>query len=190
MFNESGTSGVFSFAEMNYLRLEAMDLFERCLTEGRPGFLETFVEQQISQEPPRLNLLREIAEDLHQRLLALRENHFDVRDRVLRTLRDDFKLDLSPMIPLHDLQSYHLLNLEDALGFLRAQQVSLTNQDETLLRQTLDSSLGMAAQLQRDVAMTENLYNYIMDWVMGLNATVARRYWEETRCNRTDDRIH
>jgi hypothetical protein len=187
--NESGASGAFNFAELNYLRMEAMDLFERCLTEGRAHFLETFVHDQISQDPPRLELLREVAEDLHQRLLTLRENHFDVRDRVLRTLRDDFSADLSPLIPLNALESYHLLNPEDAVLFLREQLGTLTPQDEIALRKALDSSLDMAAQLQRDVAMTESLYDYVMDWVMGLNATIARRSWSDNRIDKGRDLI-
>src|SRR5687767_3679503 len=92
MFRESAASGAFSFAELNYLRMEAMDRFERCLTEGRSLPLESFVEEQLAQDPPRLELLREVAEDLHQRLQGLRENHFDVRGRALAALRDNFSL--------------------------------------------------------------------------------------------------
>src|SRR5262245_38004075 len=97
MLDDFHSLGLFSLAEQHYLRLEAMDLFERCLTEGKPDCLQAFFEQQISQEPPRLQLLRDIAEDLHQRLLSLREYHFDVRDRVMRSLHDDFKVDITPL---------------------------------------------------------------------------------------------
>jgi hypothetical protein len=187
--NESSASGAFSFAELNYLRLEAMDLFERCLNEGQTLPLEAFVEQQISQEPPRLELLREVAEDLHQRLLALRENHFNVRERVLRTLRDDFSLDLSPLIPLNALESYHRLNLDEAIGFL-SQQMPLADKDESALRIALDASLGTAEQVHRDVVMTERLYDYVMDWLMGLNATMVRRFWSDTIFRATVERIH
>ena len=187
--NESAASGAFSFAELNYLRLEAMDLFERCLTEGQTSPLETFVEQQISQEPPRLELLREVAEDLHQRLLALRENHFDVRERVLRTVRDDFSLDLSPLIPLKALECYHRLNPDDAIRFL-CEQTVLAAHDEHALRNALDASLGTAAQVHRDVVMTERLYDYVMDWLMGLNATMARRFWAESLLRPTTERVH
>lgn len=187
--NESAASGAFSFAELNYLRLEAMDLFERCLTEGKTSPLETFVEQQISQEPPRLELLREVAEDLHQRLLALRESHFDVRERVLRTLYDDFRLDISPLIPLNALESYHRLNLDEVLRFL-SQQPPFADHDELALRTALDASLGTAAQVHRDVVMTEELYEYVMDWLMGLNATMARRTWADTVLRPTTEWVH
>ena len=182
MFRESAASGAFSFAELNYLRMEAMDRFERCLTEGRSHPLESFVEEQLAQDPPRLELLREVAEDLHQRLQGLRENHFDVRGRALAALRDNFSLDLSPLIPLQDLEHYHLLDLDEALLFLR-EQANLASQDEAVLRKMLEGSVSMAAQLHRDVQMTLNLYDYIMDWVMGLNATLVRRYWADAHYN-------
>src|SRR5215813_12055956 len=90
MLDSTPNASFYTFAEVNYLRLEAMDLFERCLTEGKPDFLEAFVERQIMQEPPRLELLREVADELHQRLIGLREHHFDVRERAVRTLREKF----------------------------------------------------------------------------------------------------
>ena len=49
------------------------------------------------------------------------------------------------------------------------------------LRQMLVSALETATQLRADIAMTERLYVYLSDWIDGLNATVARRYWAEGR---------
>lgn len=177
MLDDFRALGLFSFAEQSYLRLEAMDLFERCLTEGKPDCLQAFIEQQILQEPPRLQLLRDIAGDLHQRLLSLREYHFDVRDRVLRTLRDDFKVDISPLAPANALESYHLLPLKDVLRRLREQNTNLTDQDAVLLHNMLEASLEMASQLHGDIAMTEHLHAYILDWLNGLHAMAARRAW-------------
>jgi hypothetical protein len=169
--------GLFSFAEQSYLRSEAMDLFERCLTEGKPDCLQAFIEQQILLEPPRLQLLRDISEDLHQRLLSLREYHFDVRDRVMRALREDFKVDMTPLAPSNALESYHQLSLDDAVQTICEQNPGLSEQDAVLLRNMLDASLEMAAQLYGDIAMTDHLHAYILDWLNGLNAMVVRRSW-------------
>ncbi len=179
MIENSRMEGLFLLAELSYLRSEAMDLFERCLTEGSPNHLMNFIEEQIMQDPPRLDVLRELAEDLHQRLLGLREYHFDVRERVLRTLRDDFHIDLSPLAPANALERYHLLKPEGVMRFLRDQNPRLTNKEEFLLRKMVEASLEMAAQLHRDVVMTEDLFFCVMDWADGLSATVARRFWGE-----------
>jgi hypothetical protein len=177
MIENSRLEGLFLLAELSYLRSEAMDLFERCLTEGSPDYLIVFIEDQIYQEPPRLDVLRDLAEDLHQRLLGLREYHFDVRERVLKTLRDDFQIDLSPLAPAGALERYHLLQVDGVIGYLREQNPRLTSKEEFLLRKMVEASLEMAAQLHQDVVMTEELFFCVMDWVDGLSATIARRFW-------------
>jgi hypothetical protein len=182
--------GLFSYAEQSYLRLEAMDLFERCLTEGKPDCLEAFVEQQIVQEPPRLQLLQDIAEDLHQRLLSMREYHFDVRDRVLRALRDDFKVDIVPHVPANALESYHLIQLNEAVHAIRQQNPNLTDKDEGLLRNMLEASVEMAAQLHSDIAMTEHLHRYIVDWLGGLHVLAARCSWTTNLDTKPNQDLH
>jgi hypothetical protein len=177
MLDHFRSLGLFSLAELNYLRLEAMDLFERCLTEGSPDHLMSFIEQQIVQEPPRLDLLNDVAEDLHQRLLGLREYHFDVRDRVLRTLRLDFQVDLTPLAPPDALAQYHLMDVDAAIQLLHQQNPQLSPREHDLLRQVLEASFEMASQLYHDVEMTETLFLYVLDWADGLSATAAQQFW-------------
>jgi hypothetical protein len=176
--------GLASLAELNYLRLEAMDLFERCLTEGKADFLEGFIEQQISQEPPRLELLREVADDLYQRLLALREYHSDVMERVWRALNDDFGVRLGTVNSADPAETHRHLEHENVMQRLRDYNPQLTQADEVLLREMLDTSLQTAGQLRGDIVMTELLHQYISDWVEGLNATIARRFWADGRSDK------
>lgn len=177
--DDYGVLGLASLAELNYMRLEAMDLFERCLTEGKADLLETFIEQQISQEPPRLELLREVGEDLYQRLLALEENYTDLLHRVWRALSEDFGVEIGTLDDLPE--SYQHLDQENIIQRLRGYNPMLTSADEMMVRKMLDASLQTASQLRADVAMTEYLHQYVMDWVDGLNATVARRVWVNGR---------
>lgn len=179
MIENSRLEGLFLLAELSYLRSEAMDLFERCLTEGSPNYLMGFIEEQIAQDPPRVDVLRELAEDLHQRLLGLREYHFDVRERTLRTLRDDFHIDLSPLAPANALERYHQLEMEHVMRFLHDQNPLLTRKERCLLRKMVEASLEMAEQLHQDVVMTQELFYCVMDWADGLSATIARRFWGE-----------
>jgi hypothetical protein len=176
MLDRLKSLGLFSLTEHHYLRLEAMDLFERGLTEGCADYLMAFVEQQITQEPPRLELLQEIAEDLHQRLLGLRESHFDVRDRVLQTLRNDFQVDLTHIAPPDAVNQYHLLNLDQVLSYALIQNPQLNLQDQYIVRKILEASLDMASQLSADVEMTQGLFAYIVDWADGLSVAIARHY--------------
>ncbi|MBZ0281241.1 MAG: hypothetical protein K8L97_10910 [Anaerolineae bacterium] len=177
MLDHFKSLSLFAMAELNYLRMEAMDLFERCLTEGSPDFLTAFIEKQITHDPPRLELLHEIAEDLHQRLLSLREYHFDVRDRVVRMLRTDFHIDLNHFAPVSALENYHHIEIDQLLGFVNSHNPRLTTHDLAMLRQVLDASMEMAAQLHDDVSMTNFLFAYVMDWADGLSVAEMRRSW-------------
>ncbi len=181
MMDDYDAIGLSSMAELNYLRLEAMDLFERCLTEGRTIFLEAFIEEQIAQEPPRLDVLRDVAEDLHQRLLSLREYHFDVMERTTRTLSDDFGLVMGAAIQAGSSEGAASLEPARVLSLVRDLNPNLSSRDETLVRRMLEMSAETAAQLREDIRMTEALFMYISDWVDGLSATIARRFWSDGR---------
>lgn len=162
----------------NDLRLEAMELFDRCLAHGSPDCLIAFIEAQITQDPPRLDVLRDLAEDLHQRLLGLRGDCFDVRERVLRTLRDDFHVDLSPIAPANAIEVYHQLNPDTAVHFLRCHYPQLTQSEELVVRRLLETSLMTATRLHSHMRMTEELFAYVMDWMEGLNTVIARQLWD------------
>lgn len=190
MLNDPKPPGLFSIAELNYLRLEAMDLYERCLTENKTELFEAFIEQQISNTPPRTELLREVADDLHQRLLSLREYHADVRDRIIRTLREDYQVDIASLVPSARLHRYHLLKLNQILNFVQTHNSSITALDDVILRKLLEASLEVTVQLYNDILLTERLSTYISDWLSGLNATLARRLWNTGNSSEQSTEIH
>ncbi|MCB9453414.1 MAG: hypothetical protein H6672_18435 [Anaerolineaceae bacterium] len=190
MLEQNRGWGLFSLAEISYLRIEAMDLFERCLTEGSPVYLKTFLDQQIAENPPRVELLHEVSEDLYLRLLSLQEYHADVREQVLRALRDEFDIDISPLAPANQMETYHLLETETVFAYLHQHSSRLTPQDTVMLRKTIEASLQMAAHLYADVLMTQELYHYLLDWLDGLFAVNIRRSWVDSWETNPQERVH
>jgi hypothetical protein len=189
MLDDLANQGLFSLVEMNHLRMEAMRLFEQCLTSGDETLLVTFVERQIVQDPPRLQLLRDLADDLHQRLLALREYHFDVRDRVVRALSDGYNADITNVAPPSSLERYHLLNVDDIVNCIGRQGVTLEEQDTLLIRKMVDASLKMAGQLYNDIMLTTRIHNMVLDWLEGINAVIGRQYWTNDRTTQPKSNI-
>jgi hypothetical protein len=185
--DDGGFSGLSSLAELNYMRLEALDLFDQCLTEGNPTRIRTFIEQQIAVNPPRIGLLREVAEDLHQRLMGLHENYLELWQRTLEALKHDFSLDFSRDFAT---KPFYKFEVDTIIVKLNAETVGLDKSDEAVLRKMLDAAVETALQLRADIAMTERLYVYISDWIDGLNATVARRYWADGRTDENPANIH
>jgi hypothetical protein len=151
---------------------QGRELYERCLTEGRPQPLIEFIDEQISQRPPRTQVLRDIADDLHIRLIALREQYFEARDRVLHIVHTRFDLDLTPLIAPRP-EIYHRLPIDDLINSIMQQKL-LRPEDEARLRRILKVSHAIAAQVFHDAEMTDQMHGYIHDWLMALNTRVAR----------------
>lgn len=173
---DDGVMGLTWMAELNYLRLEAMDLFEACLTEGRADLLEDFIHSQMLNDPPRLELLREIAEDLYQRLEALRENHFEVISRACDFLNGEYAMAFDPL-QYSNPEQRALLHPALILAQVRLKDPSLNPADEQIILQTLKNSSRVAQRIQTDIRMAEGLYSYLSDWIAGLTVAYTQLVW-------------
>lgn len=166
-----------SLSELKHLRLKAMRLFEEGLTNGDQATLVEFIERQLIQDPPRLHLLRDIADDLQQRLLSLREHHFDVRERVVSALNEGYGIDISSLAPPNRLETYHLLKQADIAAYIRHHGDDLPDDELAILGKMIAASLEMAEQLYNDIQTTSYLHNLVLDWLEGMRAVTARRQW-------------
>ncbi|SRR5258708_5082680 len=167
---------LFAMAELNLLRTQALDLFDRCLAESNLAPIIGFIERYIQEDPPHLPLLREFSEGLHQRLLSLRAYQFDVRQRVLQTFADDYGAEIGPLLPAN---AYHLLNVKQVLDYARKHSKEIADDDMLMLGKLLEASVKTAARLQSQIEMVDQLQLLVQDWVKALNATVGRRYWAD-----------
>jgi hypothetical protein len=166
-------------AELNQLRAHALDLFDRCLAEGNAVQIIAFIERQLAVEPPQLQLLRDFADDLQQRLLSLRAYQFDVRKNVVQTLSADYQVDITPLAPANALDRYHLLSPHDLLAYVLAQNPAISNNDLVLVGKLLEVSVKAAERLQRDIELTIGLQTMVLEWFEAHSSTIGRRYWPE-----------
>jgi hypothetical protein len=176
MQHEPDDLGLFSLATFQTMRLEALDLFDRSLAEGSARYLEKFLERQIAQEPVPLELLSQIAEDVHQRLVSLRQRHFEMRDQIRRNLLQQYHIDLSTILP-NDPFEYHQVNLDEAVDFCLGANANLTEENQQALCKTLQEALESGERLYGETALADHLYNYISDWWMALHIVSVRGAW-------------
>jgi hypothetical protein len=169
--------GLSFFAELNQLRTQALDLFDRCLAEGNPAPIIVFIERQLVGDPPHLQLLRDFAEDLQQRLISLRTYHYDVRENVVRTFADAYGVDITPLAAANDLSSYHRLDPQTVVAFAQSHGATLTEKDRLLLAKMVEASVRAAEHLAEDIKLTEDLQRLVLDWLEALSRTMGRRYW-------------
>ena len=177
MQREIDEVGLYSLATFQTLRLEALDLFDRSLTDGNPEYLERFIQRQVAQETAPLELLSQVAEDVHQRLLKLRQRHFDARDDLRQTLLYQFGFDLTPFLPADPVE-YHQMNLEAALSFYRLQS-HVTEEIHASLQQRLLEAQASAAELYLVMMLADELYAYLTDWLMALHVNSVRGAWTD-----------
>jgi hypothetical protein len=179
MLEPFDSSNLFAMAELNQLRAHAVDLFDRCLTEGNRAPIVAFIEKQLASDPPHLQFLREFADDLQQRLLSLRAYHFDVRKNVVQTLAEDYGVDITPLAPADALDRYHLLNPPQVLAYVREHGKAVTGKDSILLGKLLEVSIKAAERLHRDITLTAELQNLVLDWFEAHSSTMGRRNWPD-----------
>jgi hypothetical protein len=178
MFDVADNPDFLSLVEINHLRREAIDLYDHCLAEGNPARLIKFIEQQLTYDPPQIQLLSDIANDIQQRLLTLNAYHFDVRQKVVNIFEEIYRVDITPLMPADLLETYHLIEPEQVVAYTREQGVELEEEEEIILTEMVRASRDMAGHLQRDILLTERLHDMILDWIYALSAAFARAGWQ------------
>lgn len=177
MLDQLNAQDIFSLVEHNQLRTQAMDLYERCLTEGKPDYLISFVERQLLCEPPPLELLYDLLQDLHQRWVTLREHLFDTRNRLLNGLWSNYQIDLNPSGIVHSLDEFHLIDPDQLLVSIRRDYPALSKHDLKQVRKEIATSLAVGYQLHSDAIMTTRMIRFVQDWAAGLCTDEVRRAW-------------
>lgn len=164
----------YTYAAFNVLRHEAMTLLDQSLANGQALSFLAFVERQIAQTPPPLELLNQLADDVHQRWQLLRQTHFDLREQMLIQLRIDYGIDLTPIAPPEALEVYHRLDPDDVLRFAVQQKRSMSPVERAAMRALLTESLASADLLHRDLTLAGDLYDHLVDWLTALHLDLLR----------------
>ena len=174
-----GELNLRTLLEMKRLREEALELYDYCLAEGNSQPLQRYIEEKLTQNPPPLLLLYEIADDIQQRMLSLQEHHYDVRTRVLSVMKNIYHTDISHLSSADHPEQYHQLSVDVVLNELDQQGCVVDANEEKLIRELLHGARETANQLQADIRLTRSLREMVLDWVNALAAQVARDYAHE-----------
>jgi hypothetical protein len=176
---ESPMAGFSDLFDPEVLRAQGIDLYDRAITEGKPQLLLEFIEEQLGYRPPRIAVLREVSEHLHQRLVMLRDQYFEARERVLYIIHKRFAIDLSPLYDVK-LEAYHQVPIDDLINAIFEQQ-ALRPETELRLRRILKISHAIAAQVYADIQLTEHIHTALNDWLAAIASQSARRITGEGR---------
>jgi hypothetical protein len=165
--------------EDGFLRSLAMELFDRCLAEQNLMLMQTFIEQQFTEEPIPFELLIGLRDDLGLRLRELRAKRFELRAVLVQEITERCGVDIGPLLPTPPpvaLQTRQLLDLIAAAATRPIPLEMLGTRAETFLQQT--------QQLQHEMDLTANVHALISDWLAGYLATAGYHDWLHERSER------
>lgn len=186
MFNKLDNLTGLDAAQVDAIRNEAIERYERCLEEATLYHFQHFVEYHLVHHSAQLDLFFNLADDLQQRLLALRGYHFDVRNRVLQLFLSMYQTDISPLVPADEWEDYHLTNPSVLIDCVRQQGNDLSPQEEAILLDVIQSSINACAQLYRDITLTEQLLFLLEDWLDAYKVVAVRQLPDWGRMQSTD----
>lgn len=180
---------LFAIAEHNNLRAEAMELYERCLTEGKPIFLEEFVHQQILNNPPRFNLLLHIAGDVQQQIILLSQSLLEIRTGLVTHVLKKYQIDLNHVDSIVASGDTSQFCPADMLDYLR-QNLTLDSTDLSSLELLFQTAHLTVVQLNDDIIMSQYLLELIVDWVDSLSIASFRHNWHSSWEPKSNPAIH
>jgi len=162
--------------EQRWLRLEADALLAQSLTEANVGPLRVFLEGQLAAEPPPLDLLHEIAQELEQRALARRGAQADVRQRVVAAVQEACGVELAPLALPAGCAQYHDMTAVEVTAWALAGGAPPAA-EWSLLRPLVEVSLEAARRLYAEGEVAAQLARLLADWLSGHDAAAARQHW-------------
>jgi hypothetical protein len=177
MLDKTAAMELIGFAEKNVVCSEAIDLLERCMAERSPALFEAFMQRQMLNSPASIDTLLDLAESVHQHMMALQESLFDIRSVMLKTLKDHFQVDAAALVPIELIEEYHALELDEALAFVTIRYPHLTAAELVSVCHTMHNAVSRAGQITQSLLLVRNILEYIFDWSEALSVFVVKAYW-------------
>jgi hypothetical protein len=177
MLDRSAVLELMALAEKSVVCSEAVDLLDLCLAERSPRLLEDFMQRHMLANPASIDVLQDLAESVHQHMIALQQSLFDIRADMLKSLQDQFKIDLTALVPLELIEDYNALELDEALAFVVLQHPHLAASDLVSICHTMHNAVSRAGQITQSIKLVRQILEYIFDWSEALSIFVVKSYW-------------
>ena len=135
------------------------------------------MQRQMLNSPASIDTLLDLAESVHQHMIALQESLFDIRATMLKRLKDHFQIDVSPLVPIELIEEYHALELDEALAFVTIRYTHLTDNQLVSVCRTMHNAVSRAGQITQSLLLVRHILEYIFDWSEALSVFVVKSYW-------------
>ncbi len=172
--DEDPLANVYSYVERAYVRLQASDVLNQCLEEGRLIPLQSLVEMLIVLGPTSLVSLREILGEVYSRRSQVKNDQHQVFSKLENEL-NTYHVRLGGV---HSLISLARLTPMAFLAFLRSQNVE-NEKDQLICLQRLEDALELIKSLEDHLRLLDEIEVYLHDWLWSLIYQSAHQEWGE-----------
>jgi hypothetical protein len=99
-------------------------------------------------------------------MTSLRQQHFDLRERIIAAVKNIYQVDITPLTPTNRWNDYYLLDGEQVVTMVNRAGFSLGEEETNILRDMIDSTTHICSGLVFDIDLTERLCQMIRDWLV------------------------
>ena len=168
-------ASVYSYVERAYVRLQADEVLNQCLEEGRLVPLQSLVEMLIVLGPTSLSSLREILGEVYSRKTQVKKD----QHQVFIKLENELSAYHIRLGGVHSLISLARLTPMAFLAFLRSQNVE-NEKDQLICLQRLEDALELIKSLEDHLRLLEEIEVYLHDWLWCLIYQSAHQEWGDS----------
>jgi hypothetical protein len=154
--------------------LQASEVLNQCLEEGRLVPLQSLVEMLVVLGPTSLASLREILGEVFARRSQVKND----QHQVFIKLENDLRTYHIRLGGVHSLISLARLTPTAFLAFLRSQNVE-NEKDQLVCLQRLEEALELIKSLEDHLRLLEEIEHYLHDWLWCLIYQSAHQEWGE-----------
>lgn len=190
MLDKEAVMELLALVEKNGVRSEIEELLESCMAEQSPLRLEAFIQHKALTHDTPVDLLQDLAESVHQHMIALQESLFELRTTMLKSLNEQYHVDLVQLAPPDLIEDYYHLELDEALAFVAARYPHLSDSDLVTVCHTLHNSVNRAGEITQSIRLMRQMLEYVFDWAEALSVSTVQDYWCLTQKQTPYSRIH
>lgn len=160
-------------AEQSYVRLEAEQLIDHCLSQGDSEPFNELLEELILSGSKSLGVLREILQAIHSMKSSLSQEGLDVRQDLLNAL-SNFGVKIPQLTSIQTPEVFWRIcrkglykNIADRLG-------KLGEEEGTVIEEVCVEVSKQVTQIAHRLVLLNRMEESVSDWIDGLVYEVAR----------------
>lgn len=154
-------------AEQSYVRLEAEQLIDNCLSQGDSTPFNELLEELVLAGSKSLGVLREILQAIHSMKSSLSQEGLDVRQDLLNAL-SHFGINIPQLTSLQAPEAFWRMCREGLYKNIKTGIGKLEEEDGLVIEEVCVEASKRVTQVARRLVLLNRMEESVLDWIDGL----------------------